>query len=118
MGPEAINLKSFDILDNSRAKFFIADEQFATSSLLCKEKNKFLEGFKGNPDIFAKLQAYVQKSPVLVTLLNPIIGYLKAAEVYKEALSTDRNIREIVLERELMTAEQFDEAMSKEKLIS
>jgi aspartate ammonia-lyase len=66
----------------------------------------------------AKLQSYVQKSPVLVTLLNPIIGYLKAAEVYKEALSSNRNIREIVLERELMTAEQFDEVMSREKLIS
>jgi aspartate ammonia-lyase len=65
-----------------------------------------------------KLQDYVQKSPVLVTLLNPIIGYLKAAEVYKEALSTNKSIKEVVLAKNLMTSEQFDKALSKEKIIS
>jgi aspartate ammonia-lyase len=77
--------------------------------------NNMIDGIHANK---AKLQSYVQKSPVLVTLLNPLIGYLKAAEVYKEALSSNRNIREIVLERKLMTPEQFDEAMSKENLIT
>ncbi|HET6589527.1 MAG TPA: aspartate ammonia-lyase [Candidatus Nitrosocosmicus sp.] len=65
-----------------------------------------------------KLQDYVQKSPVLVTLLNPIIGYLKAAEVYKEALSTNKSIKEVVLAKNLMTSEQFDKALSKEKIMS
>ena len=74
-----------------------------------------IDGIRANKQ---KLESYVEKSPVLVTLLNPIIGYLKAAEVYKEALSSNRKIRDIVLERGLMTAEQFDQAMSKEKLVS
>lgn len=74
-----------------------------------------IDGIHANKE---KLQSYVQKSPVLVTLLNPIIGYLKAAEVYKEALASNRNIRDIVLEHKLLTAEQFDEVMSKEKLVS
>lgn len=65
-----------------------------------------------------KLQDHVQKSPVLVTLLNPIIGYLKAAEVYKEALSTNKSIKEVVLAKNLMTSEQFDKALSKEKIMS
>ena len=74
-----------------------------------------IDGIHANKE---RLQSYVQKSPVLVTLLNPIIGYLKAAEVYKEALTSNRDIRDIVLEHKLMTAEQFDEVMSKEKLVS
>lgn len=74
-----------------------------------------IDGIRANRE---KLQSYVQKSPILVTLLNPVIGYLKAAEVYKEALSSNRTIRDIVLERKLMTAEQFDEIMSKAKLNS
>jgi aspartate ammonia-lyase len=74
-----------------------------------------IDGIHANKE---KLQSYVQRSPVLVTLLNPIIGYLKAAEVYKEALASNRNIRDIVLEHKLLTAEQFDEVMSKEKLFS
>ncbi|TVP39049.1 putative fumarate hydratase [Candidatus Nitrosocosmicus arcticus] len=65
-----------------------------------------------------KLQLSVQKSPVLVTLLNPIIGYLKAAEVYKEALSSNKTIKEVVIEKNLMSEEEFDNALSKEKLLS
>ena len=65
-----------------------------------------------------KLQLSVQKSPVLVTLLNPIIGYLKAAEVYKEAMSSNRTIKEVIIERKLMSEEEFDNALSREKLLS
>ncbi|MBA2266890.1 MAG: aspartate ammonia-lyase [Nitrosopumilus sp.] len=65
-----------------------------------------------------KLQLSVQKSPVLVTLLNPIIGYLKAAEVYKEALSSNKTIKEVVIAKNLMSEEEFDNALSKEKLLS
>ncbi|MGI0048195.1 MAG: aspartate ammonia-lyase, partial [Nitrososphaera sp.] len=52
-----------------------------------------------------KLESYIEKSPVLVTLLNPYIGYLKAAEIYKESLKTGKGIRELVLAKKLMTAE-------------
>ncbi len=65
-----------------------------------------------------KLQLSVQKSPVLVTLLNPILGYLKAAEIYKEAISSNKTIKEVILEKKLMTEQEFDNALSKEKLLS
>jgi len=74
-----------------------------------------VDGIQANTE---KLKDYVQKSPVLVTLLNPIIGYLKVAEVYKEALSSKKSIKEVVLEKKLMTSQEFDEALSKDKLIS
>lgn len=73
-----------------------------------------VDGIKANRE---KLEAYVQKSPILVTLLNPYIGYLKAAEVYKEALSTSKTIKEIVLERKLMDEKDLDKIFSKENLI-
>ncbi|MGI0039627.1 MAG: aspartate ammonia-lyase, partial [Nitrososphaera sp.] len=50
-----------------------------------------VDGLKANKD---RLESYVEKSPVLVTLLNPYIGYLKAAEIYKESLRTGKSIRE------------------------
>ncbi|MGD9674679.1 MAG: aspartate ammonia-lyase [Candidatus Nitrosocosmicus sp.] len=103
-----------NVMLGGMVKSVLDSTDMLTNFLPIFSKN-MIDGIQANK---AKLQSYVQKSPVLVTLLNPIIGYLKAAEVYKEALSSNRNIREIVLERELMTAEQFDEVMSREKLIS
>src|SRR5919106_3274560 len=45
----------------------------------------------------------VEKSPILVTLLNPYIGYLKAAEIYKESINSKKSIRELILSKGLMT---------------
>jgi fumarate hydratase class II len=48
---------------------------------------------------------------MLVTALNPIIGYDQAAAVAKEALATNRTLREIVLERKLIDAATLDHAL-------
>jgi fumarate hydratase class II len=37
------------------------------------------------------------RNPILVTALNPIIGYLKGAEVAKKSLAEGRSIREVVV---------------------
>ena len=74
-----------------------------------------VDGIQSNKQ---KLQLSVQKSPVLVTLLNPIIGYLRAAEVYKEAISSNKTIKDVIVERKLMSGEEFDKALSKERLLS
>ena len=58
-----------------------------------------------------------KKSPVLVTLLNPYIGYLKAAEIYKESLETNKSIRELVLSKGLMTKDRLDKVLSKENIL-
>ena len=64
-----------------------------------------------------QLESYIEKSPVLVTLLNPYIGYLKAAEIYKESLKTGKSIRELVLEKQLMSKDQLEKALSKENVL-
>src|SRR5215211_3849216 len=73
-----------------------------------------IDGIEANKD---RLESYIEKSPVLVTLLNPYIGYLKAAEIYKESLKTNKSIRELVLSKELMTKEQIDKVLSKENIL-
>ncbi len=73
-----------------------------------------VDGIEANRD---RLESYIEKSPVLVTLLNPYIGYLKAAEIYKESLKTGKGIRELVLAKKLMTKDQLDKALSKKNIL-
>ena len=65
----------------------------------------------------SQLESKIDKSPVLVTLLTPYIGYLKAAEIYKESLKTGKGIKDLVLEKQLMTREQLEKALSKENFL-
>ena len=53
----------------------------------------------------------VQRSLMLVTALSPHIGYDLAAAVAKEALATNRTLREVVLEKKLMDAAALDRAL-------
>jgi aspartate ammonia-lyase len=75
--------------------------------------SNLIDGLKENR---GKIESYIDKSPVLVTLLNPYIGYLKAAEIYKESLNTNKSVRELVLDKKLMTKEDLDKALSKDNL--
>jgi aspartate ammonia-lyase len=74
-----------------------------------------IDGLKDNRE---KLESYVKKSPILVTLLTPYIGYKKAAEIYKELLRTDKTIKELVLSMGLMTEEQIDNALSQDNILN
>jgi aspartate ammonia-lyase len=73
-----------------------------------------VDGIKANKE---RLESYVEKSPVLVTLLNPYIGYLKAAEIYKESLRTNKPVRELVLSKGLMSKEDLEKALSRENIL-
>lgn len=55
-----------------------------------------------------KAEAWLAKNPILVTSLNPVIGYLKGAEVAKTALKENKTIREVVLEKGYLTEEEMD----------
>jgi len=58
-----------------------------------------------------KAEGWLAKSSVLVTALNPVIGYLKAAEVAKEATARGVPVRQIVLERGYLNQAQLDQAL-------
>ncbi|HVO70721.1 MAG TPA: hypothetical protein VMT24_11785, partial [Aggregatilineaceae bacterium] len=59
----------------------------------------------------AKAEGWLAKNAILVTALNPIIGYLKGAEVAKEAMETNRPILEVVVELGYMTEEEARAAL-------
>jgi len=59
----------------------------------------------------ARCQFYVERTMGLATALNPYIGYLAAAEAAKESLKTGRPLRDLVLEKGLLTAEQLDQIL-------
>ena len=53
-------------------------------------------------------QKNLEKSITLVTLLNPQLGYEISSELAMEALSSKHTIRELILERKLMSSEDYD----------
>ena len=55
-----------------------------------------------------KAEGWLARNAILVTALNPVIGYLKGAEVAKEAMATGRTIREIVIAKGYLSAEEAD----------
>lgn len=60
--------------------------------------------------------AFAEGSLALVTALNPHIGYLNAAAVAKESLETGKSLRDIVLEKQLMTPEALAEVLDLEEM--
>ena len=54
---------------------------------------------------------------MLVTALNPYIGYEKAAAIAKIAYQTGKSLREVALELEVLTAEELDEYMDPKKMV-
>lgn len=63
------------------------------------------------------IQGYLNTSLMLVTALNPHIGYDNAAKVAKKAHAENKTLREVVVELGLLTAEKFDEVVRPEKMI-
>ncbi|MBL9210634.1 MAG: class II fumarate hydratase [Opitutaceae bacterium] len=59
----------------------------------------------------ARCRELVERSLMLVTALNPLIGYDAAAAVAKEAFASGRTLREVVLERKLLDAATLDRVL-------
>jgi fumarate hydratase class II len=64
-----------------------------------------------------KLNELKNRSLMLVTALTPYIGYDKAAYVAKKAHQENKTLKEVCLELNLMTAEEFDERVRPENMI-
>ena len=65
----------------------------------------------------AVIEGYLTNSLMLVTALNPHIGYDNAAKVAKKAFADNITLREAVIALELLTGEQFDEVVRPETMI-
>src|SRR5581483_1002915 len=63
-----------------------------------------------------RLAQYVLSSPMLVTALNPHIGYDNAAKVAKEAIRTGKTLREVCVAMGLLSGEDFDRLVKPEAM--
>lgn len=65
-----------------------------------------------------KIDEFLNNSLMLVTALNPMIGYENAAKVAKTAYKEGKTLKEVAIELNLVTAEQFDEVVRPENMVS
>lgn len=72
------------------------------------------EGIEANIDVIA---GHVARSLMLVTALNPHIGYEKAAEIAKLAFNENTTLKEAAIKSGYLTSEQYDEWVKPEKMI-
>ncbi|MBM4414279.1 MAG: aspartate ammonia-lyase, partial [Chloroflexi bacterium] len=69
---------------------------------------KCVVGIEANRE---KASGWLAKNAILVTALNREIGYLNGAAVAKESIATGKTIKEVVVEKGLLSAERVDELL-------
>jgi aspartate ammonia-lyase len=67
-----------------------------------------VKGVKANEE---RCSALLEKSAGIALALNPFIGYEKAAEVAKEAVGQGVPLRQVVLEKGLLSEKQLKEIL-------
>lgn len=81
----------------------------------CKMFNQYCAvGIQPNPD---KIDYYLKNSLMLVTALNPHIGYDNAAKVAKNAHVKGISLKESAVELGILTAEEFDEKVNPANMV-
>lgn len=66
---------------------------------------KCVKGIDANKE---RCKNYAEQSISIATLLSPKIGYLKTAELVKEALEKNITVKKLVIEKGIMTEKDFD----------
>ena len=78
----------------------IAYNLFQSMDLLIHGVQAFTEkcvvGITANQE---KAEAWLARNPIVATALNPLIGYLSAAELVKDSLKRNLSIRDVAAER-------------------
>ncbi len=73
-----------------------------------------IKGITANEEHCLKM---VKDSAGLATALNPYIGYEVAAEVAKKALATGRTVYEVVLEEQLLSADELERILTPDNML-
>ncbi len=94
----------FNVLNSIR---LIADacESFTDNCVVGIEANK------------VNIKKHLENSLMLVTSLNPHIGYDNSAKVAKKAHKENKTLKEVAIELGLLTPEKFDEVVRPEKMV-
>jgi fumarate hydratase class II/aspartate ammonia-lyase len=130
--PEMLNMVCFSVLGNDVSVSFAAqagqfelnvmmplilykllDSIVILSNAIKVFREKCVYGLTVNVN---KCEDYALNSLGIVTVLNPIIGYAKAAKVVKDAMQAHKSVKEIIREQGILSAEQLDEVLSPIKM--
>lgn len=76
--------------------------------------DRCLKGLRANPDV---IERNLENSLMLVTCLNPVIGYKKAALAARTAYETGTSLKEAILSLGFLTEAEFDEYVRPEKMV-
>ena len=131
--PEAVNQVCFKVIGNDVTISFAAEGGqlqlnvmepvivqclFESMLLLHNATNaladKCITGMTANREVTERM---VMNSVGLITFLDPFIGHDMADQIGKEAIITGKTIRELILEKELLTEKQVNRVFSKENLM-
>ncbi|MEZ8826627.1 aspartate ammonia-lyase [Vibrio amylolyticus] len=131
--PEVVNQVCFKVLGNDNTISFaaeggqlqlnvmepvIAQSMFESLDILTNAcvnlRDKCIDGITVNKEV---CEGYVFNSIGIVTYLNPYIGHHEGDIVGKICAETGRSVREVVLERGLLTEEELDDIFSVENLM-
>lgn len=87
-------LQSFEILTNGIKQF----------NDLC------VKGIKANKEV---LENYFLNNPIVGTVLNPLIGYDKTAELIREAIHKRKSVKELAIQKGIIDEKEADKIFSK-----
>ncbi|MBI2603766.1 MAG: class II fumarate hydratase [Deltaproteobacteria bacterium] len=73
------------------------------------------QGIEPNKEM---IQRHLSNSLMLVTALNPVVGYDKAAEIAKKAYKEGRTLKEAAVALGYLSASEFDKHVRPEKMVS
>jgi fumarate hydratase class II len=76
--------------------------------------DKAVRGFTVNGEA---ITALVERNPILVTALNPVIGYEKAAEIAKRAYAEGRRVKDVAREMTDLPDEELDRLLDPGRMI-
>jgi len=77
--------------------------------------DKCLVGIKPNHQ---RIKELLDKSLMLATALNPVVGYDTAAKIVQKAFKENKTLKEAALEMKVLSSEEFDKAIDPSKMVS
>jgi fumarate hydratase class II len=89
-------------------------EEIAVTAAACRVfARKCVKGIQANVE---RCRQYAELTGQLVTAIAPVVGYDRAAELYKKAMARDVSIRQILEEEKVLPREEIDRLLDLEKL--
>lgn len=71
----------------------------------------------GIKPVMPVIQRHLDNSLMLVTALNPVLGYYKAAEIARKAYLENTTLREAAVKTGYITGEEFDKVVAPSKMV-